>query len=264
MVSHKANATRKRMNIIAMFEDTQLIFIDTPGIHKQEKLLNQFMLKEVLRATSDCDFLIFLAPVTDSIVHYEEFLDSIGEKKHALMLSKVDTSSNEMLLKKIEEYSKYKHKFCELIPLSVKRGSSRDEILKVISKYMPSAPYLYDPEDLTTSTLRDIYKEMIRESIFENISDEIPYESDVIVDNVEEGESLDKIYATIVLEKESQKGMVIGKGGATIKRVGKTAREKIEKLLEGKKVFLKLSVSVLRGWSKNEENLLKFGYRYRD
>ncbi len=263
MVSHKANATRKRMNIIVMHDKDQIIFVDTPGIHQKEKLINQFMMKEVLRSIGDCDLLIFLAPVTDSTSHYEEFLELSEGKKHILALAKSDTLDREETLKKIKEYEKFQDSYLELVPVSSKKEVGKKELLDCIVKYLPDSPYLFDPEDLTTENLRGIYKEIIREAIFEKLSDEIPYEADVLITKFEELKGLDRIYATIVVEKETQKAMIIGKGGATLKRVGSYAREKMEEFSQ-KKVYLNLFVSVKRGWSKSKKGLKEFGYKIDD
>ena len=260
MVSHKANATRKRSNVIVMHEDNQIIFVDTPGLHEQEKLINQFMLTEALKAMGDCDLILFLAPVTDKICHYEDFLEKNTKKtKHILLLTKTDFVKNQELLDKIKEYEKYQDKYECIIPVSIKKGRKQANILDEVIHYLPEHPYLFDPEILTDTHLREIYKEFIRESIFENISDEIPYEADVVIDTIEEKKDIDVIKATIVVEKSSQKGMIIGKGAVAIKRIGKAAREKIERLSQ-KKVYLELFVSVKKGWSKNKDGLREMGY----
>ncbi len=261
MVSKKAQATRKRMNIIVMHKNAQIIFVDTPGIHQKERLLNQFMMEEVLKAVGDCDLALFVAPVTDSLKEYEKFLDLIEKKgvDHIVVLNKIDTVSNDKILSKISEYSKYQDKFLALIPFSVKKGIGKEELLDEIAKHLPIHPWLYDPELLTTENIRDIYKELIREAIFEKLSDEIPYESDVIIEKVEEGENLDKVYATIVTEKKTQKSMIIGKGGEGIKRVGKRARELMEEFAQ-KKIYLELYVVQRKGWSKSKKGLEEIGY----
>jgi GTP-binding protein Era len=147
------------------------------------------------------------------------------------------------------------------MPISIKKGTNREYILNLVSKYMPVHPFLFDTEILTTSNMREIYKEFIRESIFDNISDEIPYESDVVIDKVQELENIDKIYATIIVESPNQKGMLIGKGAAAIKRIGKDARLKIESLTN-QKCYLSLFVSVKKGWSKNKKSLKDLGYDF--
>lgn len=260
MVSHKANATRKRSNIIVMHEDDQVIFIDTPGIHETEKLLNQFMLDEALKAMGDCDLILYLAPVTDKISYYEDFLEKNKKNvKHILLLTKIDFVSADGLMLKLKEYEKYNDKYEAIIPVSIKKATKKADILGEVVKYLPEHPYLYDPEIMTTEHLRDIFKEFIRESIFENISDEIPYEADVIVNKVEEKPNVDVIKATIIVQKDTQKGMIIGKGATAIKRIGRDARMKIEKLT-GKKCFLELFVSIKKGWTKDKEGLKALGY----
>ncbi len=262
MVSHKANATRKRSNTIVMHGDDQIIFVDTPGLHHQEKLINQFMLEEALKAIGECDLILFLAPVTDKVEHYEKFLEENKKNTpHILLLTKTDFVSSEEVGAKIEEYKQYEDKYKAIIPISTKKGKKQSVILDEVIKYLPVGPYLFDTEILTTTHLRDIYREFIRESVFENISDEIPYEADVIMNKVEEKPHVEVIKATIIVEKQTQKGMIIGEGGVAIKRIGLNARKKIEKLI-GKKVYLELFVSVKKGWSKNKEGLKELGYDF--
>ena len=260
MVSHKANATRRRSNIIVMHEDDQIVFVDTPGIHETEKLLNQFMLDEALKAMGDCDLILFLAPVTDSLKYYEDFLEKNKKNtKHILLLTKIDFVNNDELMLKLKEYEKYQEKYEAMIPISIKKATKKSDILDVVVKYLPEHPYLFDPEIMTTEHLRDLYKEFIRESIFENISDEIPYEADVMINKIEEKPNVDVIRATIIVQKDSQKGMIIGQQATAIKRIGKAARIKIEKL-SGKKCFLELFVSVKKNWTKNKDALKSMGY----
>ncbi|MDX1295238.1 MAG: GTPase Era [Sulfurimonadaceae bacterium] len=261
LVSQKANATRKRSNAIVMHGDDQIVFVDTPGIHEKEKLLNQYMLEEALKAIGDCDLVVYLAPATDSIEHYEKFLKLSRGRKHIIVLSKIDQVSQEKLLKRISQYNHLSEHFEALIPMSVTKSVGREDLLDTIVKNLDESPYLYDPEDLTTEMLRDIYKEFIRESIFENISDEIPYESDVIIDKIEEDGPVERVRATIIIEKESQKGIIIGRGGSAIKRIGRDARTKIENLID-KKVFLDLFVSVKKGWTNDKKFLNDMGYEW--
>ncbi len=263
MVSKKAQATRKRMNIIVMHGSAQIIFVDTPGIHEKEKLLNQFMLEEALKAIGDSDLILFLAPVTDDTQEYEKFLDRMGEATipHMIVLTKVDQVPQARVLARLGEYQKFQERFEALIPFSVKRGGSKGQLLEVIARHLPEHPWLYDPDMLTTDTIRDIYRELIREAIFENLSDEIPYESDVLIDRIEESEGLDRVFATIVVEKPTQKGMMVGHRGETIRRVGTDARKIMEHFAQ-KKIFLDLHVAIKRGWSKNRKDLEEFGYQF--
>lgn len=260
MVSHKANATRKRSNIISMHKNAQIIFVDTPGIHEKERLLNQFMMDEALKAMGDCDLILFLAPATDNLKDYEKFL--IRNKKnipHILLLTKADDTNKKDLFKKIEQYSKHQDKFQALIPISIKKGITQSYLLDEIIKELPEHPYLYDTEILTTDPVKDLYKEYIRESIFNYTSEEIPYFADVLVEKVEESDEIDNVYATIIVDKKSQKGIIIGKDGRTLQKIGYEARKSIENLA-GKKIFLKLHVVVKQGWSQDKDLLKKIGY----
>ncbi|WP_297809640.1 GTPase Era [uncultured Helicobacter sp.] len=262
LVSHKANATRKRMNLILMEGTTQIIFVDTPGIHIQEKLLNQYMLKEAMSAMSDCDILLFLAPVTDKIHYYEDFLKN-AKKPHILLLTKIDSVSKETLLRVIQTYEKYQKNYQALIPVSIKDLRSLKRVVEIVANLMPFNPYYYDPEILSPNTTKEIAKEMIREAVFENLSDELPYESDVLITFYQEKSHLHYIKATIVVHKESQKGMVIGKEGATLKRIGQKARLKLESFTK-QKIFLEIFVKVIPSWCKERENLKKMGYNFED
>ena len=261
LVSQKANATRRRSNAIVMHGEDQIIFVDTPGLHEKEKMLNQFMLEEALKAIGDCDLIVYLAPASDSTEHYEKFLKLSNGRRHIIVLSKIDQISQEKLLKRISQYNRLAEHFEALIPMSVTKNVGRNDLLDTIVKHLDESPYLYDPEDLTTEMMRDIYKEFIREAIFENISDEIPYESDVIIDKIEEDGPVERIRATIIIEKESQKGIIIGSGGSAIKRIGRDARGKIERLI-GKKVFIDLFVSVKKGWTSDKKFLNDMGYEW--
>jgi len=261
MVSHKANATRRRSNAIVMYEDTQIIFVDTPGLHEREKILNQFMLDEALKAMGDCDLIVYLAPITDGVEHYEKFLKLNNNKvKHIIVLSKIDQVKEDKLFKRIASYNQFADRFEALIPVAIPKKMGHNELLKVISQNLPDSPFLYDPENLTSELVRDIYAGFIREAVFENVSDEVPYESDVIIESIEEENKIDRIYAMIIIEKESQKGIIIGKAGESIKRIGKSAREKIERL-SMKKAFLNLQVVVKKGWTKDKVFLEEIGYK---
>ena len=263
MVSKKAQATRKRMNIIVMHGKTQVIFVDTPGLHKKEKLLNQFMMEEALKAIGDSDLILFLAPASDGVDEYVKFLALSERKKipHIVVLTKMDRVPQAKLLEKLGQYQKYQAYFEAIIPFSVNKKVGKETLLDEISKRLPQHPWLFDPELMTTEHIRDIYKELIRESIFENLSDEIPYESDVLINKIEESEALDKVNATIVVEKEMQKRMIVGRRGEGIKRVGIVARKVMENFSQ-KKIFLDLHVVVRKGWSKNRASLEELGYQF--
>ncbi|MDU7693621.1 MAG: GTPase Era [Helicobacter sp.] len=273
LVSRKRNATRKSQNIILMHEDSafksQIILVDTPGIHDAKKLLNKFMLKEALQVMQNCDLLLFIASIKDNLSHYEHFL-TLTKKPHIIVLNKCDLSNGQEVLQKLSQYSAFQSHFLAIIPLSAKKIASNFSnhlneakdakiLLKTLSDALPISPLLFNEEYLSDLKMRDIYKEQIRQSLFENLSDELPYESDVIVSTVKEELILDRIFAKIYVQKESQKAIVIGKQGKTIARIGQNARLKIQELTQ-KKVFLQLDVLVKKGWSKKKDELKKFGY----
>ncbi|MDR2635603.1 MAG: GTPase Era [Campylobacteraceae bacterium] len=259
MVSKKANATRKRANIIVMHESTQFIFIDTPGIHESERLLNKFMLEETMRAMEDADLILFLLPVTDSLQSYKDFLSKKPKIPHVVLLTKCDKITNKQLLKKLSEFEPYKSNFKTLIPISIKHKSAKNYLLNELQKFMPKHPYFYDPELISTQMMREIYAEYIREAVFEFVSDEVPYSSYVVIDRIEEGEKLDKIYATIMVEKENQKNILIGQDGKTIKKIGIYARQLMEKLTN-KQIFIKIFINCNKNWTKNEKILINFDF----
>ena len=262
LVSSKANASRKRVDAIVMHKSNQIILLDTPGLHEKEKLLNKFMLNEALKAISDSDLILFLADVKDNLDGYKKFLEYNKKNiPYILVLTKIDLISNEYLKEKIKEYKNFNEKI-EIIPISAIKGIGKEELLDKIVEFLPEHPYYYDPEIISTENIRDVYKELIREALFEKLKDELPYESDVLIEKIEEHESLDRVYASIVVERTSQKGIVIGKKGKKIKEIGVYARELLENF-SCKKIYLELYVKVVPKWSKNKKMLNELGYKIR-
>ena len=255
LVSPKANASRKRVNAIVMHKDNQIILIDTPGLHEKEKLLNKFMLKEALKAVSDSDLVLFLADIRDDLSGYEWFLE-LTKKPHIVVLTKIDLAKE--VENKKKEYEKYK-KALAVIPISAVEGKGKEKLLDEIIKHLPIHPYYYDPEIISTENIRDIYKELIREALFEKLGDELPYETDILIEKIEEFDKIDKIYATIIVEKRSQRGMIIGKKGKKIKEIGIYARKLLEQFSQ-KKIYLELYVKVIEKWTKNKKMLEELGY----
>ncbi|MEO1927865.1 MAG: GTPase Era [Nautiliaceae bacterium] len=259
LVSPKANASRKRVNAIIMHKGHQIILLDTPGLHEKEKLLNKFMLKEALKALSDSDLVLFLSDVIDDLSGYEWFLElNTKNIPHIVVLTKIDLVDKEFVENKKKEYESL-NKALAVVAVSAVAGIGKDELLDTIVEYLPEHPYYYDPEIISTEHIRDIYKELIREALFEKLGDELPYETDVLIEKLEEGETLDKIYATIIVERSSQKGMIIGKKGKKIKEIGMYARRLLEEF-SGKKIYLELYVKVVQGWTKNKKMLEELGY----
>lgn len=260
LVSHKANATRKRLNAIVMHKNHQIILVDTPGLHEKERLLNQFMLEEAYKALGDCDLVLFLMPVKDKIDEYLKFLRLNNNKKpHILILTKTDTANNAQILSKMQELNAYNESFLSLIPFSTKKQKNKEYLLDEIIKNIPLHPYFYDIDILTTENEKEIYKEIIREALFANISDEIPYSSDILIKKVISEKNIENIYANIITEKENHKNIIIGKNATAIKRIGSEARKVLENFIQ-KKVFLKLDVKVEKNWTKDKKIIKMLGY----
>ena len=254
IVSHKQNATRRKINGIVMNGEDQIIFTDTPGLHESIKAINQLLISQAIKSMGDCDLIVFLAPIHDDTSDYEKFLALNPEKPHILVLTKVDESSNAKVLEKITQYQKFQDKFAALLTFSTKQPTYKKPLLDEICKLLPEHEYFYDPEFLTPTNEKEIFREFILEAIYENLSDEIPYLSDAIIKSVKEKTGITEIYASIITERDIHKSMIIGKNGETIKRIGIFARKLIQNLTNTK-VFLKLDVVVKKGWSKEEKSL---------
>lgn len=254
IVSHKQNATRRKINGIVMNGEDQIIFTDTPGLHESNKAINQLLISQAIKSMGDCDLIVFLAPIHDDTSDYEKFLALNPEKPHILVLTKVDESSNAKVLEKITQYQKFQDKFAALLTFSTKQPTYKKPLLDEICKLLPEHEYFYDPEFLTPTNEKEIFREFILEAIYENLSDEIPYLSDTIIKSVKEKTGITEIYASIITERDIHKSMIIGKNGETIKRIGIFARKLIQNLTNTK-VFLKLDVVVKKGWSKEEKSL---------
>jgi len=254
IVSHKQNATRRKINGIVMNGEDQIIFTDTPGLHESNKAINQLLISQAIKSMGDCDLIVFLAPIHDDTSDYEKFLALNPEKPHILVLTKVDESSNAKVLEKITKYQKFQDKFAALLNFSTKQPTYKKPLLDEICKLLPEHEYFYDPEFLTPTNEKEIFREFILEAIYENLSDEIPYLSDAIIKSVKEKTGITEIYASIITERDIHKSMIIGKNGETIKRIGIFARKLIQNLTNTK-VFLKLDVVVKKGWSKEEKSL---------
>ena len=254
IVSHKQNATRRKINGIVMNGEDQIIFTDTPGLHESNKAINQLLIGQAIKSMGDCDLIVFLAPIHDDTSDYEKFLALNPEKPHILVLTKVDESSNAKVLEKITKYQKFQDKFAALLTFSTKQPTYKKPLLDEICKLLPEHEYFYDPEFLTPTNEKEIFREFILEAIYENLSDEIPYLSDAIIKSVKEKTGITEIYVSIITERDIHKSMIIGKNGETIKRIGIFARKLIQNLTNTK-VFLKLDVVVKKGWSKEEKSL---------
>lgn len=264
IATDKAQTTRKRIKGILTQPEGQIVFIDTPGIHKPLNKLGEFLMDEAKFAIPDADLIIFLVDGSEPAGKGDKWIVNNvlqTEIPILIVMNKVDKTKN---LNKIEEnlltYKTLFEKNYPVIRLSAKTGRNIDTLLKNIYKNLPEGDLLYPEEVVTEETMRSITEEIIREKILLNTSDEIPHSTAVQVTDYKEEENIDKIYAVIYCEQKSQKGILIGKGGALLKKIGMQARLELEKITE-KKVFLSLEVKVEKDWRKKDNALKNFGYR---
>lgn len=257
IVTYKPQTTRRKVLGIATFPQGQIIIIDTPGLHKKEKELNKAMMREALAGLEEGDLIIYITDVDEKNFEKDyEYIKMLEGRKNLLFINKIDLIKKSLLLPMIEKYHNT-GLFLEIVPISLLKGDNLDKIVDVIFKYIPEGPQLY-PEDITSpQNIRFIVSEIIREKVFLKTREEIPYSTSVIIDYFEEEENLVRIGATIIVEKDSQKKIVIGSKGSMIKEIGKAAREELEIFL-GKKVYLELYVKVVKNWTKDPKKVQQY------
>lgn len=260
MVSHKINATRRKINAIVMHGEDQIIFIDTPGLHESEKTINKLMIEVAIKSIGDADLVLFLATIHDDLSDYEKFLKIPKKPPHIVILTKTDEVNDAKIVKKLGEYAKFSENFEAIIPVSTKKQVYRNEILNEIVKFMPEHEYFFDPEMISSTNLRDIYRDLILGAIYESVSSEIPYASDVLIEKINEKPQITEIIAKIITDTNSHKQILIGKNGETIKRIGIRARKALSAFSKVK-FHLNLRIFVKKGW-KNDENFIKNDFVY--
>lgn len=267
ITTDKAQTTRKRIKGIYTTELGQIVFVDTPGVHKPLNKLGEFLLDEAKIAVPDADVILFLVDGSEPAGKGDKWIAQNllqTEIPIIVVMNKVDKIKKQ---EKIEEnLLSYKTLFDKNLPVvrvSAKTGRNIDTLIKNIYKKLPQGAPLYPEEIVTEETMRDVTEEVIREKILLNTSDEIPHSVAVKVDNYKEEENIDKIYATIYCEHKSQKGILIGKGGNLLKKIGTEARLELEKITENK-VYLELQVKVEKDWRKKEKILKSFGYQQQE
>jgi GTP-binding protein Era len=263
ITSKKPQTTRNRILGVVHRPGSQLIFLDTPGVHKAKRPLNVRIVDAALSALNDTDIILIVVDVASPDIESEAYLVKNLEKitrPVVLALNKIDLIQKPMLLTIINRWAKT-YSFESIIPVSAILGDQVEELLEAMEAVLPEGPPLFPEDTLTDLPERFIAAEMIREKVFRLMGQEIPYSTAVSVDSFSEEKkgALIKINATIHVEHASQKGMIIGKGGSKLKMIGIEARKEIERMV-GAKVFLKLFVRVHKNWSKDTKALRKFGY----
>lgn len=262
ITSAKPQTTRNRIRTVYHDDRGQIIFLDTPGIHKAKNKLGDHMVEAAESSIGDADLVLWLVEPTTYIGRGEQHIASVLKRSDAdviLVMNKVDTVRKDELLLCIDEYSRLME-FKDLIPLSAKTGENVDDLIDTMFARLPEGPMYYDEDTLTDVSVRDIAAELIREKALKSLSDEIPHGIAVVIDSFKKRgtRELYDIEATIVCEKDSHKGIIIGKQGSMLKTIGSKARSEIEDLI-GAKVNLKLWVKVRKDWRDNEAQLRNLG-----
>ncbi|MFM9905498.1 MAG: GTPase Era [Pyrinomonadaceae bacterium] len=261
-VSNKPQTTRHRIKGIVTLPEGQIVFIDTPGVHKPGHLLNRRMMAAVHDAILSVDLIVLMRDASVSTGNGDRFVFDLvkeAEKTSVLVLNKIDKlHEKSALLPLIESYSA-EFEFAEIVPVSALKDSAIDDLLVSIVKHLPQGEPLFSEDEMTDQSTRNIAAEMVREKILATTGEEIPYVTAVVTELFDETDpTLVKIFCAIYVERSSQKKIIIGKQGARIKDIGTKARVDIEKLL-GKKVFLKLFVKVVEDWRNRERDLDDIG-----
>jgi GTP-binding protein Era len=258
IVTHKAQTTRSRITGIVNVKRTgkhpagQLVFVDTPGVHKPDDQLNKRMMQEVYDSLEGCDLILLIVDVTQKFGTGDEFVLDIVKRAKAktfLLLNKIDLFEKTKLLPVIETWTQ-RFDFAQIIPISAEKEIGKEELLTAVVNALPEGPKYFPEDQITDQPERFIVAELIREQILINTAQEVPYASGVLIEKFEEGKKLSRISAVIFVEREGQKAIVIGKQGAMLKHIGTRARQQIERIL-GVKVFLELFVKVREGWRDN-------------
>ena len=263
ITSNKPQTTRNRIQTVYTCEEGQIVFLDTPGIHKAKNKLGEYMVNVAEQTLKEVDVILWLVEPTDYIGagerHIAEQLQGI-KTPVILVINKVDTIKKEEILKFIDNYRKILD-FAEIVPVSALKGTNTDDLIDTIFKYLPYGPMFYDEDTVTDQPMRQIVAELVREKALKCLDEEIPHGIAVYIDQMKERKSGDivDIDATIVCERDSHKGIIIGKQGAMLKKIGCAARYEIEKMME-MKVNLKLWVKVRKEWRDSDIQLKNFGY----
>ncbi|WP_457565928.1 GTPase Era [Caldithrix abyssi] len=261
IISAKPQTTRRRVLGILNKAEYQVVFIDTPGIIKPKYKLHTRMMEQVHTALQDADLLALIVDATEHKHPVEVDLEAMNPKKKPalLLLNKVDLINKQDLLPLIDQYREF-YPFEEIIPISALKRDGVDQVEQEIVKRLPHHPPFYPPDVLSDQPERFFVAEIIREKIFERFFQEVPYSTEVVVEEFKERPgSKDYIYAIIYVERPSQKGIIIGKKGEALKKIGEAARREIEEFL-GRKIYLELRVKVNENWRYDERKLKRLGY----
>ena len=267
ITSKKPQTTRNKIQTVYTCEDGQIIFLDTPGIHKAKNNLGEYMVNVAEQTLKDVDVILWLVEPTTYIGAGEKHIAEQLQKTSLpviLVINKVDTVKKEDILQVIDNYRKL-YDFAEIIPASALRGQNTKDIVNSLFKYMPYGPMFYDEDTVTDQPQRQIVAEIIREKALHALDEEIPHGIAVTIEKMRErkGQHIVDIEATIICERDSHKGIIIGKQGSMLKKIGSNARFEIEKMLE-ERVNLKIWVKVKKDWRDSDTLMKNFGYNKKE
>lgn len=264
IMSDKPQTTRNKIHGVYTTEDVQIVFLDTPGIHKPNSKLGNYMMKAAESALQEVEAVLFLTDVTEPIGGGDRYIMEQLKKVKTpvfLVLNKIDKIHPEAILPVIEKYRKLLD-FAEIVPVSALQGNNVNALLEQLSRYLPEGPMYYPADQVTDHPEQFVCAELIREKILQMTREEVPHSIAVEIESMGVGANgVVNIGAVIYVERDSQKGIIIGKSGSFLKEIGKLARQDMEKLL-GSKIFLELWVKVNKDWRNRESVLKSLGFRH--
>ena len=262
ITSNKPQTTRNRIQTVLTMEEGQIVFVDTPGIHKAKNKLGEYMVNIAERTLNEVDVVLWLVEPSTFIGAGEQHIAKQLKKVSTpviLVINKTDSVKKEEVVSAITAYKDI-YDFAEIVPVSARNGDNTQELVGAVMKYLPYGPQFYDEDTVTDQPERQIVAELIREKALHALNEEIPHGIAVAIDQMKKKKKVMHIDATIICERDSHKGIIIGKQGNMLKKIGSTARFEIEKMLECQ-VNLKLWVKVKKDWRDSEYLMKNFGYR---
>lgn len=265
ITSRKPQTTRNRIQTVYTSKEGQIVFLDTPGIHKSKNKLGDYMVNVAERTISEVDVILWLVEPTDYIGAGEQhIIEKLKKTKTPviLVINKIDKVQKEDLLHFIDTYSK-ELDFAEIVPVSALRGQNTEELIRCIFKYLPYGEPFYDEDTITDQPMRQLVAELIREKTLRLLGEEVPHGIAVSIESMKYRKDIVDIEATIICERDSHKGIIIGKGGQMLKKIGSTARVDIEKLVE-MHCNLQLWVKVKKDWRDSDYLMKNFGYNPKE
>jgi GTP-binding protein Era len=261
ITSNKPQTTRNVIQGIYNEKDTQIIFVDTPGIHKPNHKLGTYLNKQAYTSINDVDVILFLVSAKEQLGSGDKFvLEKIKEAKVPviLVINKIDGLSKEEIFNKINEY-KDLYEFNDIVPVSALKKSNTNELIKVIKTYLTDEIKYYDDNFITNKPITFTISEIVREKVFRLTNEEVPHSLTCIVENIEKNNNAYHINVAIIVDRDSLKKIIIGKQGSMVKEIGIRSRKELEELL-GKKVYLEIFVKVIKKWRDKEKYLQEFGF----